>query len=304
MIQFPIAKINLGLHVVGKRPDGFHDIETVFYPIPLCDAMEILPANDGRTTFTSSGLPIPGNPESNLVMRAFARMRTCAHQGAPSPTKTSTNALEDQTDEATQAATNAAPEDSEVQFRVHLHKAIPMGAGLGGGSSNGACAIRMVNQLRGLALSTQQMEQLALELGSDAPFFIAGKPVYATGRGDQFLPCSVNLSGAYLLVVKPEIHISTDDAYAMITPKTPENSLQEVAMGDPGRWRALLCNDFEEPVFQKFPAIAAIKQKLYRAGATYAAMTGSGSALYGLFENEPSLGQGAFPGCFFWKGQL
>ncbi len=284
---FPTAKINLGLNIVGKRPDGYHDLETVFYPIPLCDSLEILPAIGDHTVFNTSGLPIPGNPESNLVTRACELLSSRFLSGQSQPVPSSSF---------------IAP--ISPHFLVHLHKAIPMGAGLGGGSSDGAFAIKLLDQLMGLHLSAKEMERFALEIGSDAPFFIENKPVFATGRGDQFTPCSIDLSGFYIVVVKPDVHLSTAEAYAMITPKQPVTPIHEVITRGLDQWKELLTNDFEEPVFKRYPAIAQIKQELYEAGAAYASMTGSGSAVYGLFREDPPFGVQKFPGCFFWKSQI
>jgi 4-diphosphocytidyl-2-C-methyl-D-erythritol kinase len=287
MILFPNAKINLGLNVVEKRQDGFHNIETIFYPIPLCDALEVVPADKDCTSFSTSGLSVPGNPASNLVLRACTLLSSIIPHN-----------------HARQSAVTSSSPPMLSHYQVHLHKVIPMGAGLGGGSSDGAFTIKLLDQLRGLNLSAEEMERIALELGSDAPFFIGNRPVYATGRGDQFAPCAIDLSGFHLVVVKPDVHISTAEAYAMITPKHPAKPLNELILGEIDQWKEMITNDFEEPLFKRYPAIAAIKQNLYDAGACYASMTGSGSAVFGLFREDPPFGSQLFPGCFFWKSQI
>ncbi len=293
MIVFPNAKINLGLHVTGKRHDGFHNIETVFYPIALHDALEINPASDGKTTFTTSGIPIPGKPESNLCIQAYHLLKSAI----PHPSS------------AIRHPSSAIPHPSSAiphptsAIRIHLHKAIPMGAGLGGGSSDGAFTVKLLNRLFGLGLEVPQMEDFARMLGSDCAFFIGNKPVLASGRGDQFAPCAVELSGFQIAVVKPNVHVDTAGAYEMLTPKRPERPLGEIIVQPVESWKVDLVNDFEEPVFRKFPEIGEIKQKLYDTGAIYASMSGSGSAVYGIFNEKPRV-EGLFPGCFTWMGTL
>jgi 4-diphosphocytidyl-2-C-methyl-D-erythritol kinase len=286
MIVFPNAKINLGLHVTGKRPDGFHNLETVFYPIALHDALEINPASDGKTIFTTSGLPIPGEPESNLCIQAYNLLKSAISHPSSAIRYPSSAII---------------PLTSGI--RIHLHKAMPMGAGLGGGSSDGAFTITLLNQLLGLGLQVPQMEDFARMLGSDCAFFIANKPVLASGRGDQFAQCAVELSGFQIAVVKPDVHVATAGAYEMLTPKQPERPIGEIIALPVGSWKVDLVNDFEEPVFRKFPEIGEIKQKLYEAGAIYASMSGSGSAVYGIFNDKPRV-EGLFPGCFTWLGTL
>lgn len=273
MIVFPIAKINLGLNVVAKRSDGYHDLETVFYPVGLHDALEIIPAAEGKTTFTSSGIPLPGPAESNLCLRAFELLSS---SGILSPASS---------------------------IHLHLHKVIPMGAGLGGGSSDGAFTITMLNRMFALKLSSAQMEDYARKLGSDCPFFIEHKPVLATGRGDLFSSCPVNLTGYPLVIVKPDVHVSTADAYTLLTPRQPEKPIREIISQPVETWKDELRNDFEGEVFRKFPEIGKIKKKLYDAGAIYASMSGSGSAVYGIFNQKPVVGN-LFPGCFIWLGDL
>ncbi len=279
MILFPNAKINLGLRVTAIRPDGYHEIETVFYPIPMRDALEAVPTKTNKTIFTCSGLNIPGEAKSNLCLRAVGELKS-AKERSKSP--------------------NLPPISGVF---LHLHKMIPMGAGLGGGSSDGAATIKLLDRLFGLNLTVGAMELLAGKLGSDCPFFIQNKPVFANGRGDQFSPCNISLSGYHLIVVKPDVHVSTAEAYQMLTPQQPDRSLAEIITQPVEDWKGELVNDFEAPLSQKYPVIGEIRQKLYDSGAIYASMTGSGSAVYGIFKENPAM-DNRFAGCFFWKGVL
>jgi 4-diphosphocytidyl-2-C-methyl-D-erythritol kinase len=266
MIQFPNCKINLGLNIVGKRADGFHNIETVFYPVPLCDALEINPASDGVFQFSSSGLTIPGKMETNLCIKAFNLL----HKEFKLP-----------------------------DVKMHLHKTIPMGSGLGGGSSNGAFTLRMLNNLFSLNLDSDRLKKYASRSGSDCAFFIENLPVFASGRGDQFEPVSLDLSGLFLVIVIPDIHVVTSDAYKWVVPAIPEQSLKEMVGLPITAWKEKIVNDFEKPVIAKYPVIGEIKQKLYDSGAIYASMSGSGSAVYGLFEETPKI-EACFPNDFIW----
>ncbi len=266
MILFPNCKINLGLNIISKRPDGYHDLETVFYPVPLNDALEIIPATDGLFEFHTSGLKIPGDEGQNLCIKAFRLLQA---------------------------------EYQLPEVKIHLHKVIPMGAGLGGGSSDGTFTLRLLNELFEIELSNDILRDYASRLGSDCPFFIEKQPVFASGRGYRFAPCNIDLKGYFLVIVKPDIHVATADAYAMISPEQPINQLSMVISQPIESWKDELHNDFEKPVFAKYPAIGEIRQKLYDAGAVYAAMSGSGSAVYGLFTDIPSL-ENLFPGCFSW----
>ncbi|MDN3669707.1 4-(cytidine 5'-diphospho)-2-C-methyl-D-erythritol kinase [Echinicola jeungdonensis] len=268
MIQFPNAKINLGLHITEKRKDGFHEIETCLFPIPLCDALEMIPAP--KTTFKNTGLQVPGNEKQNLIFKALKLLRKDF---------------------------NDLPHVS-----MHLHKAIPMGAGLGGGSSDAAFALKIMNMLFNLHLEDWFLEDYAAELGSDCPFFIQNKPQLAKGRGEILEEVEVNLKGRWLVLVQPKIHISTQEAYAGIIPKSPAHPLKEILM-DPKSWKEKLVNNFEESIFKKHPQIGAIKENLYQQGAFYAAMSGSGSTVFGLFDQEPSISN--WPEDYFtYKNQL
>lgn len=248
MIDYPKAKINVGLNIVSKREDGYHDIETLFYPIDLTDRLEIREARETRLETT--GLPIEGEAEQNLVMRALRMMQR--EYGLP-------------------------------EMEVHLEKRIPMGAGLGGGSSDAASVLRMVNEMYGLGLSTGELCGLAVRLGADCPFFVHSRPMSASGIGEVLTPTDIDLSGYDMVLVKPDIHVSTAEAYANCVPKPWEVPLAEVVK-EKGTWREELRNDFEVSVFAKYPILAGIKDALYGCGAWYAAMSGSGSTIYGLFD--------------------
>ncbi len=271
MIVYPNAKINLGLHVVEKRPDGYHNLETVFYPIGWKDILEVLPDDSQASgvTFSSSGLAIPGDPRDNLCVKAYHLIS----KDYPMPA-----------------------------VKAHLHKIIPMGAGLGGGSSDAAFFIRALNELFELNLAWGELHHYAKQLGADCSFFITNKPVFAEGRGDQLESIDFSLKGYHAVVVYPGIHVSTADAFANIVPGKPAFSLEEYIPSHPiAEWKDVVKNDFEASVFPKFPAIAEVKQKLYNAGAIFAGMSGSGSAVYGIFAEKKKLD---FPGMLMWEGEL
>lgn len=268
MICFPNAKINLGLNIVRKRPDGYHDIETVFYPIPVKEALEISAAP--QTTFHASGIPVDAPAEKNLVMKAYAKMK----------------------------ALYAIPE-----MEVNLLKAIPMGAGLGGGSADAAFMLKLINDYCSLHLSDETLEEIAATIGADCPFFIRNTPVFATGIGNRFEPIALDLKGWYLCLVKPDLFVSTAAAYAKVKPAEPALSLKEIIQKPVEQWRRLMVNDFEESVFPEFPLIQAVKEKLYAEGAVYAAMSGSGSSVFGLFKEATDL-KPCFSGSFVWEGVL
>lgn len=251
MVSFPNCKINLGLRVTRKRADGYHDLETVFYPVMLKDALEIIRGTGEGVAFSSSGLPISGHSEDNLCVKAWTLLKNDFPTLPP--------------------------------IAMHLHKAIPMGAGLGGGSSDGAFALKMLNKLFQLNISQARLEQYALQLGSDCPFFIRNKPCLATGRGEMMQEIEIDLSAYRIALVNPSIHVSTADAFRGVVPTQPIVPLSEIITKDPSSWKELLHNDFEPSVFSKFPQIAAIKTRLYEHGAVYTSMTGSGSTVYGLF---------------------
>ncbi|MCO4291433.1 4-(cytidine 5'-diphospho)-2-C-methyl-D-erythritol kinase [Solitalea sp. MAHUQ-68] len=251
MILFPNAKINLGLNIVEKRWDGFHNIETVFYPIKINDSLEIIEAAD--TEFFAHGIEIPGDNHDNICLKAYDLLK---HDF------------------------NLPP------IEIHLLKNIPVGAGLGGGSADGAFMIKLLNQKFGLGLTIEQMQVYARKLGSDCAFFIENKPVFAFGKGDEFTGQEINLEHHFLVLVKPAIHVSTADAYGGCAPSKPKTSLQMLLHLPITEWKGLVINDFETTVFPKYPAIARIKEELYENGALYASMSGSGSSVFGIF-HEP-----------------
>ncbi|MCX6248054.1 MAG: 4-(cytidine 5'-diphospho)-2-C-methyl-D-erythritol kinase, partial [Bacteroidetes bacterium] len=254
MLAFPNAKINLGLNVTGTRNDGYHDLETVLFPIAFRDVLEIVPLEGDEPAFQSTGLAIPGKQEENLCLKAYRLLK--AERLFPA-------------------------------VKMHLHKVIPMGAGLGGGSSDAAFAIKLLNELFALGLTPNQMKHFAGILGSDCAFFIENKAVYACGRGDQFEPVTISLAGYTLMVIIPPVHVSTPEAYRHVKLKKPAENIRVILEADPREWKNRLVNDFEESVFPQFPEILQIKEKLYDAGAVYASMSGSGSAVYGLFDHDP-----------------
>ena len=256
MVQFPHAKINLGLHVKEKRADGYHNIETIFYPIPLADALEIIPAPGlGAPGFKSYGLTIPGNTENNLCVKAWNLLKADHPQLPP--------------------------------VNIFLLKKIPMGAGLGGGSADGAYMLKMLDKYFDLQLSTAEMEQYALQLGSDSPFFIRNTAVLASGRGEIMEPVMVDLTGYAMLMVYPGIHVSTAEAFSQVNPHPGSGILiAEIVQQPVDTWKGQLVNDFETSVFPRFEELASLKEQLYSLGAVYVSMTGTGSAFYALFPKK------------------
>lgn len=252
MIQYPNAKINLGLHVASKRSDGYHEILSCLYPIPLCDALEIIASK--KTTFASTGIPVPGKEQDNLILKAYKLLRKDFPDLPP--------------------------------ISAHLHKVIPIGAGLGGGSADAGFALSLMNRLFDLFLDDWFLEEYAEKLGSDCPFFIQNTPKLVSGRGEIMENISVDLSGKWIVLINPNIHISTQEAYAGVTPKKPIQDLEQI-LSDRLRWKDELINDFEQSVFENYPLLAKLKESLYAKGAFYAAMSGSGSTLFGLFDQEP-----------------
>lgn len=273
MITFPCAKINLGLNIVSKRPDGYHNLETVFYPIPLTDALEIKYMDEKFPSESPCDLKITGkdvdcNEEDNLVIKAYQLL----------------------------AADFQLP-----RVHAHLVKRIPTQAGLGGGSSDAAYMIRLLDERFRLNIGIPEMERYAAKLGADCAFFITADPSYAEGIGDVLMPVDVpgaGLGGYYLSVVKPSVAVSTRDAYAAIVPKTPAKCCRDIVRQPIETWKDELVNDFEAPIFAMHPELAAIKQSLYDAGAVYAAMSGSGSALFGIFREQPTGLEKEFEGMF------
>jgi 4-diphosphocytidyl-2-C-methyl-D-erythritol kinase len=272
MIAFPNAKINLGLNIIRRRPDGFHDIETAMIPLKLSDALEVIIAPDKKPSFTSSGLEIPPDGKSNLCQRAFEVLE---------------NEFNIQT------------------VHTHLHKIIPAGSGLGGGSTDAAFTLKLLNQIHNLGLNPSKLKDLAATLGSDCPFFIENKPMLASGRGELLEPVSLSLKGLHLLLVRPDVHVSTAQAYSMVKPRKPQKSIGEIISRPVDTWKGDLKNDFEESVFKNYPQLAEVKKILYSHGALYASMSGSGSAIFGLFNYspDPKLFQ-SFPGSFIWHEEF
>jgi 4-diphosphocytidyl-2-C-methyl-D-erythritol kinase len=270
MLTFPNAKINLGLNVTEKRLDGFHNIETVILPVAFCDILEIVASTDESFDFQTSGLTIPGNVEDNLCLRAYRLLK----------------------------------DEFKIQgVKMHLHKVIPMGAGLGGGSSDAAFTIRLLNDLYSLGLSSFQMMKYTSRLGSDCSFFIENIPCFASGKGDQFEPIDLNLDNYSVVIIIPLVHMSTAEAYGHIGTKKTAERIQSILKTSPHLWKDHLKNDFESYVFRHHPEIQRIKETLYNEGAIYASMSGSGSSVYGLFDRLlPDLSP--FKGCITWSGRL
>ncbi|MGE4586514.1 MAG: 4-(cytidine 5'-diphospho)-2-C-methyl-D-erythritol kinase [Mangrovibacterium sp.] len=260
MISYPIAKINLGLKITGKRNDGFHNLETIFYPVPLHDALEV--TESGLHEFSVSGLPVEGDSAQNLVVRAYELLKK--DYGLPS-------------------------------VRIHLHKHIPTGAGLGGGSSDAASMLLLLNSLFRLKIGRGKLMDYALSLGSDCPFFLIGKPVFAMGRGELMEELALCLDAYYLILVKPPVQLSTAEAYAHIEPRASRFSMKGLAGFPVNRWKGNIQNQFEPYAFEMYPELEQIKQTLYDQGASFALMSGSGSCVYGLFHSAKTGLEKAFP---------
>jgi 4-diphosphocytidyl-2-C-methyl-D-erythritol kinase len=261
MVVFPPAKINIGLQITGKRDDGYHNLVSVFYPLVLCDVLEIVfdensPA--GSVKFYPSGLAVNGIPEHNLVLKAI-RLFNEKH--------------------------------NLPGLGVYLHKVIPMGAGMGGGSSDATYTLRVLNDLMGKPFGVEELLNMALQLGSDCPFFLYSKPCLVEGRGEILHDLTLNLAGYYLVLINPGVHVSTAEAFAIVKPKTPEYHLVECIHLPPENWKGRMVNDFEEPVMMRYPEIRAALNVLKNEGAVYAAMSGSGSTVFGIFRTKPELTQ-------------
>ena len=256
MIVFPNCKINLGLHILGKREDGFHNLETVFYPVAFKDALELMPATNNTTEieFTGTGLTVDGNMEDNLCVKAYHLLKKDFSQ-LPA-------------------------------VKIHLHKAVPMGAGLGGGSADAAFMLKLLNDKFKLNISTSKLLNYALQLGSDCPFFIVNKPSFATGRGEMLEEIKVDLSTYKIILVNPGIHVNTGWAFSKLTPALPLKSVKEIVKQPVETWKDELKNDFETAVFAVHPQVKEIKESLYQQGAIYSAMSGSGSTVFGIFERN------------------
>ena len=269
MITFPNAKINIGLAVTGKRPDGFHTIETVMVPVKMNDILEIIVSPNKDFSFSFSGIPLPGHYTENLVFKAYQLMQK---------------------------------DFNLPEVHIHLHKIIPPGAGLGGGSSDAAFALKLLNQLFNLGLPESSMKDYAVKIGSDCTFFIQNQTALATGKGEILELMNIDLDNHSVVIVKPDIHISTAMAYSWIKPAVPKSPLAQLIKLPVNEWKGNLINDFEPEVIRRFPIIREIRDQLYEKGAAYSSFTGSGAAVYGLFEKDtnPDLN---FPGCFVWSDQ-
>lgn len=259
MIAFPNAKINIGLKVLRKRRDGYHDLESVFYPVNLCDVLEILPShtdlNDNNNEIYVSGLKAPAT-EDNLCLKAVKLFQK--RHGIPG-------------------------------VRIHLHKHIPAGSGLGGGSSDAAFTLVVLNELFGKGLKEETLKQYASELGADCTFFIDNRPSLIEGKGNVLEHLSLSLTGYHLVLVLPEIEVPTAAAFRLVRPSEEGPSVMEMTLLPPDKWKEKIRNSFEDPVFRKHPELKEIKKDLYRSGAVYASMSGSGSAIFGIFNSSPDL---------------
>ncbi len=274
MIIFPNAKINIGLNIIEKRDDDFHNIESVMVPVGLRDALEVIENTDEdseRIIFNTSGIPIPGDVQDNLCWFAYHLIAN----DYPVP-----------------------------NVKIHLHKHIPIGAGLGGGSADAAFFIRLLNEKFELGISWGEMHNYARQLGSDCSFFVSNKPAFAEGKGDVYESIKIDLSAYHIALIYPNIHINTAKAYSGVKPKQPTRSLENDILNLPIEdWENVIHNDFEDSVFLQFPEIKNIKKQLYLEGAVYAAMSGSGSTVYGIFKEATNL-KSKFPGAFVYEGQF
>jgi 4-diphosphocytidyl-2-C-methyl-D-erythritol kinase len=273
MICFPNAKINIGLRVTGKRPDGYHNIESILYPIGLTDILEVSEREkvSGKgISLNTTGIKINKPPKENLVFRTAELLRK---------------------------------EYSIPPLNIHLHKLIPTGSGLGGGSSDTAFLLRLMNKKFSIGITEEKLHAIASGLGSDCPFFLNNISAFISGRGENIQRISLNLSQLYLVVIYPDIHIDTSFAYSQITPSKPGLSLQKLIKYPVSQWKENIFNDFEKPVFSKYPKIKKIKEKLYSMGAIYSSLTGSGSAVYGLFDKKSETDR-QFGHYLVWQEQL
>ena len=268
MVVFPNAKINIGLQILEKRTDGFHNIASCFYPVGWSDVLEVIPAQ--KISFQSTGIPIPGETAGNLCLKAYQSLK---------------------------ADFDLPP------VQIHLHKVIPIGAGLGGGSANGAFMLKVLNQLFNLNLTNNQLEAYARLLGSDCAFFIQNEPRYCYQKGDQFEDISLSLAGKQIVLVNPKIHIGTAEAYSGVKPRFPAIELRNALLQPIELWKNLIFNDFEANLLANYPVISVVKQKLYELGASYASMTGSGSTVFGIFDKDGNFTNN-FPNYTVWQGKL
>jgi len=253
MISYPNAKINIGLNIVSKRTDGYHNLETIFYPVQLKDALELVESDE--TQFSASGIKIDGKPENNLVFKAYKILE----------------------------------QDFKLPpVKIHLHKVIPFGAGLGGGSADAAFTLKMLNEFFKLKISSEKLQLYASKIGADCPFFIKNKPTFASGIGDKFQPFTLDLSEYKIIIAKPNTSVSTPDAYRHVIPSKPEFNLRDIEQLPIEEWKDIVKNDFETSVFKQYPEVEVLKKSLYASGAIYASMSGSGSAVFGIFRQIPA----------------
>lgn len=273
MLLLPNCKINIGLNIVSKRSDGYHNLETVFFPIPLRDNLEFkeIENEDVPYRLVSGGVPIEGKPEDNLIVKVYLDMKA---------------------------------EFNLPALELSLYKNIPMGAGLGGGSSDAAAMMKGLNEAYNLQLSAEDMEKRLAKFGADCPFFVRNKPAYATGIGDELTNCNVSLKDKFIVLVKPDVFVSTKEAYAHVTPKLPAIPLAEAIKLPIETWKEQIVNDFEQSVFPFHPELPAIKQTLYDMGAVYASMSGSGSTMYGIFNRPTFEANEVFDKCFVYTKKL
>lgn len=277
MILYSPAKINIGLHIIARRPDGFHDLQSVMYPVGLSDILEIRETTEGSDAlkFSQTGITIPGGSEKNLCEKAhevFTRERDIP------------------------------------PVEIHLHKQIPVGAGLGGGSSNASLTLLGLNQLTSEPVSPETLHDMAASLGSDCPFFLHKNAMMMEGRGEILSPSTVKLDGLYLVLLFPDIHISTPEAYSGVKPQMPAIHLEHLLKAPVNKWKGSIVNDFEKGIFEKYPKIAMLKEELYHAGALYASLSGSGSSIYGIFPGQPDLSDipelpDSLTPFIIWKGE-
>ena len=269
MILFPNAKINIGLNITEKRSDGFHNLETIFYPVSLTDVLEFVPVKKRETCITNTGIEVDDN-KNNLCIKAYYLLKQ--------------------------------KYDLPV-LDIHLHKIIPIGAGLGGGSSDGAFILKALNEYFNLNIDFETLTDYVSKLGSDCPFFLHSKPLYASEKGDKFEETGLSLKGYNVVIIYPGIFVSTAEAYSGVIPVKPDISIKEIVKTPIVEWKDVLKNDFEESVFISYPEIKNVKEMLYSSGAVYASMSGSGSAVYGLFSKKPDLSE-LQSNYFVWEGIL
>ncbi len=270
MISFPRCKLNIGLHILEKRPDGYHNIETLFYPLSFTDGLEIITAN-GSTEFSQSGLPLPLDEKSNLVIKAYELLKR---------------------------------EYDLPPVKIHLHKKIPPGSGLGGGSSDAANTLLLLNQIFHLGLSNEELAIYAGKLGADCAFFVFNKPMIGKNKGEVFEDVNVDMKGYHIAIIKSNIHIDTKEAYGKVMPCKSRKSIKELVSQPISKWKETIENDFEKVIFKEYPGIEKIKSTLYNKGAVYASMTGSGSAVYGIFDHNPKRLDEIFGKHLVWKERI